>query len=473
MAGIGFELKKIFNKNTISSHIKGFSYASFVSVGPMIISVVMLIIIGRILKHEEVSIKDRELVNVAIMYAYIFAMINVSGYVMLASRYIADKLFIEDLKDVLASLVGVIAISTFTGGLIALGFYIRSPLPLDFKLLSYMLFLELSILYILIAYVSAVKDYKKVAYSFALGVLITIVSSIVLNLLGVNIILAVLLGIDFGFFITITILLAVIKRFFGVLSNKIFDFLKYIYKMPMLFFVNIFYTLGLFVHSFIFWKFSDVSISLNDTYLAAPTYDMATFFAVLTILPSIVLFVVKVETSFYEKYKSFCQAIVNGGSLRDLQIAKVNMVEVIRREISYIIEVQFILTFLLIIIGVNVVLPLMGSSSQTIELFTFLAIGYFLTYITFIIVTILLYFDNQEAAFKITGFFLLSNTLLTYISIQLGDDYYGLGLCASALLSLVISMQLLNNTLHQIDYRLFCKQPFSIKKGKVKKGGLS
>jgi hypothetical protein len=43
----------------------------------------------------------------------------------------------------------------------------------------------------------------------------------------------------------------------------------------------------------------------SKTYAIAPDYDTATFFAVLSIVPASVLFVVKVETSFYERYRNF------------------------------------------------------------------------------------------------------------------------------------------------------------------------
>ena len=72
MAGIGFELRKIYDENTISSKIRGFSYASLISVGPMIMSVIMLIIISIILRILEIDILQRQMITTSIMYAYIF-----------------------------------------------------------------------------------------------------------------------------------------------------------------------------------------------------------------------------------------------------------------------------------------------------------------------------------------------------------------------------------------------------------------
>lgn len=469
MAGIGFELKKIFEENTISSKVKGFSYATLISVGPMIVSVLMLIMISGMLKSLNIDIANRELITASIMYAYIFSMISVSGFVLVISRYVSDKLYMGEVKDVLSSIVGVVGINLLIGGTVAMVFYYNSPLDQSFKVLSYLFFLELSVIYILIAYISALKDYMRIVMSFAIGALIAVLASIFFVGIGTVITSAVLGGMVFGFLFTIVFMLIAIKNFFRTLSPNVFSFLHYMYKMPYLFLINLCYTFGLFAHNFIFWRFSDISREIMDTYMVSTNYDDATFFAVLTIIPATVLFVVRVETTFYKKYRKFCRNLEGGGTLKNIESAKREMISVLRKELINIIQVQFVLTLLLVVFGVLILLPVLGKDRQTIELFVLLAIGYFMTYMTFIMITILLYFDNQEDSFKIATIFLLTNSSLTYISVLLGETYYGLGLPISALISFMIGNYYLNKTLENIDYRLFSKG----RKSTTRKGYIS
>lgn len=457
MAGIGFELKKIFEKNTISSKVRGYSYATIISVGPMIVSVIMLISIGGILKLMKIDLGSIETITTSIMYAYIFSLISVSGFVMVISRYISDKIYIEDVSDVLASLVGVISINLLLGGSMAILFFINSPLEFNIKLLSYMFFLDLSIIYILTAYISALKDYMRIVKGFGIGAISTILLSLALISLKVGVTSAILLGLVIGFLITILLLIISIKSFFSLMSPNVFSFVGYIFKMPYLFFINLLYTLGLFAHNFIMWKFSDISSTINDTYIISGTYDNATFFAILTIIPATVLFVVRVETAFYEKYKKFTTTLDGGGSLRDIEISKKEMINVLRRELINIMKMQFVATLLLIIFGTTVLLPALGKDSETIALFSLLSIGYYMTYMTFIVLTILLYFDNQEDALKIATMFFMGNIIFSYFTILLGREYYGLGLPISSLLSLIVGLHFLDVTLSNIDYRLFSK----------------
>ena len=46
MAGIGFELKKIYKKNTVAAHIKGGFYSVFVTIGHVLITIGVLMVVN-------------------------------------------------------------------------------------------------------------------------------------------------------------------------------------------------------------------------------------------------------------------------------------------------------------------------------------------------------------------------------------------------------------------------------------------
>lgn len=396
MAGIGFELRKVFQKRSLISVIKGFSTSAFVAIGPMIISIVLMIFIDKILEVASISLIQRETIKATIMYGYVFSMINTSGFIMIISRYLADKLYIKDTSDILSSLAGAMATTLLIGGLAAAIFFFKSSIPVLQKFLSYMIFIELSIIYILMVYISAVKDYKKVALSFISGSGISLVLSLFVLLVDINIVPGILFSLTIGYFVNIIILLFSVKQYFGVISKNVFSFFLYFKEHYKLFLINLFFTVGMFIHNMIFWRLSAISQNIMETYYYAPPYDTAFFFAVLTIIPSAIIFVVKFETTFYERYKYFRDAIVKGGSLKDLVTTKDRMIDTLKRELTFIMEIQLISTIVLIILGVYIILPAFANDSLAIELFVFLSIGYFMSFMSFIIIIILLYFDLQK-----------------------------------------------------------------------------
>ncbi|WP_246208727.1 exopolysaccharide Pel transporter PelG [Anaerotalea alkaliphila] len=457
MAGIGFELKKVFDKHTITSSVKGFSYAIFVISGPMIISLVMIGAIMQMLRLAEVPMAERSLFGSIIMYSYIFSAITASGFSMVISRYTADKLYVKDSSDILASLLGIIALCCAAGAVVGGVFYSLSPLPFVIKLLSYLVFIELTIINVMMVYISAVRDYKKVTLSFGVGLAAAYLFSVIFIALKVEVLTAVLAGIAMGFLMNCLFLITVVKGFFQELSDRTFGFLHHLKKMPLLLLTNFLFTVGLFGHNIVMWLWSDISASTMDTYLYAPSYDTATFYAIFTIIPALIVFVVRVETSFDEKYKNFGNTVVNRGTLRDIENARKKMASVLRNELTYVFEVQLIITLVSVLIGANLILPLFEDNPQTILLFVDLAVGYFLTYMTFFVITVLLYFDNQEDAFKTALLFLATTVAFTYLTIKLGPVFYGLGLGAGALISMLAGGYLLSKTLEDAVFRMFTK----------------
>lgn len=68
---------------------------------------------------------------------------------------------------------------------------------------------------------------------------------------------------------------------------------------------------------------------------------------------------------------------------------------------------------------------------------------------------ILSYFDCRKAFMWLHGFFLVTNVLFTFISIQLGFEYYGYGYFLSALCTFLLTMLVLFNHLRKLPYHAF------------------
>ncbi|NLC84561.1 MAG: exopolysaccharide Pel transporter PelG [Ruminococcaceae bacterium] len=458
MAGIGFELKKIFRNQTVISRIQGYSYAAMVSAGPMLISISMLITQRQLLRLADISIHDRELISATIMYAFIFALILVSGPSIIATRFIADKTYIGRKKGILSSLLGMTALTVIIGAVAGFLFLRGSPLPFSQKITAYLLFIELIILYLLMVYVTAVKNYKAVSLAFASGFGLSLLPVILLLFVKLPPVETTIAGINLGFMVSIALLLGVIKSHFHSLNEEVFAFGRYFYRLPRLFGANFFYNLALFAHNIIFWLFSSNPVRLENTYTFLQPYDMASFFAVLTVLPAMVLFVIKIETAFYEKYIFYTKAISEGSTFQRIRQARDEMLQVLNRDLTNIFEVQFIVSVIIVALGTKILLPLLGMDSQTIELFPILCLGFYLSSMTFIIVTILLYFDAQTESFRIMGLLLTATSALTILLLPFGENFYGLGFAVGTFAAMLYAIRCLSVLMNQIDFHLFSRR---------------
>ncbi|MDF2680015.1 MAG: conserved hypothetical rane protein [Brevibacillus sp.] len=134
MAGIGFELKKMFRGQGYLSGMKAYAYSSLVTVGPMLLCMLMVTILQQMLMYLDVSYQERMTFLSAVVYAFVFSLLVTCGFIMVISRYIADKIYMREYDDIIASLYGVMAICLCIGGVSGAVFYFFSPLDVAFKL---------------------------------------------------------------------------------------------------------------------------------------------------------------------------------------------------------------------------------------------------------------------------------------------------------------------------------------------------
>ena len=78
MAGIGFELKKIYRKEGIARSAVGIMYSTLVTIGPMVLVVGAIMLMYLLLGISDVNYADRELLSTTILYTFTFSIILTS-----------------------------------------------------------------------------------------------------------------------------------------------------------------------------------------------------------------------------------------------------------------------------------------------------------------------------------------------------------------------------------------------------------
>lgn len=271
---------------------------------------------------------------------------------------------------------------------------------------------------------------------------------------------AAILAIDAGFLLIICLSFHHFRHKLPKASTThFFEFLTYFKKYRSLFFIGCALYSGVYVHNFVYW-FGPGGDEIANRYFVMPYYDLPVFFAYLSVLPTLVTFVVSVETSFYESFKKYYADILNGGTIRDIQRAKQKMQKTLVREISFVMEVQLVFTILAIALGIKF-LPNIGFTMAQLDLFNILALAYFLFILFFVLCHILLYFDDRKGVLYLGALFFFLNIGLSYGMMRLELD--GMGMFAASFLSLVAVIARLLHILRNIDYYTFCSQPLHVK----------
>ncbi|WP_456272922.1 exopolysaccharide Pel transporter PelG [Bacillus sp. AK031] len=458
MAGIGFQLQKLMNKRSFFNGLRMYAHSTLIISGPMIVCILQLIAAQYLLREAGSPFIERELVLAGTLYGFIFSQLISGGFILVLTRYVADQIYTNEEINIRSSLYGILAITLLAGGVLAFIFYSLSPLGMLFKTVSYLFFIELLIINTLSIYLSAVKKYMVIVKGYLSGAVLAIIAMSAISLAMDNLTAAHLLGcMGAGFLVIILFMVRSIRIRFPKTNTNYFHFLLYFKKYPSLFLNGLFYVAGLFGHIFIVWG-SNWQVKVGGTFVMAPFYDVPIFYAYLTIIPAMVLFVVSMETNFYKVYKRFFAKIMGPHSLREINETKKKMFFVLFRELSNIMQVQMIFTILAIILGITAI-PL--SSAQT-DTFSILVIGNCFFIIMFIVMQILLYFDDRKGALFIMACY-MAVTLSTMAVMVIVEGNLGIPCFAGGFIGVLAALWRLAYYKKNIDYYTYCRQPLVIR----------
>jgi uncharacterized membrane protein len=464
MAGIGFELKKLFSEKSASGYLKAYTYTAVVTTGPFVLLTGMILITQLMFSFFGASYMEKEIYVLSIVYPFIFSQILSSGFTMVITRYLADLLYSGKYEEIAPSLYGVIALALMFGSIPAIWFFWDSPLDIYMKFLTYSFYMLMTVIWLECVYLSALKDYVKILKAYFYGMLLSVTLAFcAFYFKPLPILYGVMLGMNIGGLVICLLLFAGIEKFFNHNNLKNFRFLVGFETNTKLFFINLFYTVSIYIPNIIIWQ-GTMGINVLDTYKYSPVYDVATFYAFLSILPVAVIFVVATEVNFYEKYAVYFTYITGKGNYQEIVEARKDMLFVLWSEIRNVFELQLVVAMVFIALG-NYIMPKVGLTGELLSMYNIIVLAAYCTSLLQIITVLLLYFEDQSGTLYVTGLFLLTNVLFHLAGeFFFGDVSYAFAFFCSAFLVLCFSILRIQYFTNRLDYFIFCSQPLLRKK---------
>ncbi|NTW96659.1 MAG: exopolysaccharide Pel transporter PelG [Erysipelotrichaceae bacterium] len=459
MAGIGFELRKIFKKTTMSSRIRGIVFATMTTIGPTIIFLAMLISINVTLDALNVNESQQIFFSSATLYLFLFSIIISGTTGTTITRFISDRIHENEEEYIPSAMFGtsifVSLLSSLFASIIVVLLYLDGVTDIVLLASLYILSIVVSITYNLMFFISALKEYLKITAAFFFGVLLGGLTFYLLyQFTDLNVLIAILISMIVVFTVINLLLIYLVLTFFNHTNRNYFAFLSYYKKYPYLFLSGLFYIVTLYIPNILYWIYSDIAIQVS-IFRVAPSYDMALFLAILVNLSTPVIFVVKVETKFFEKYQKYVGSLING-TYGIIEKYRKIMLKTMDIELFYIYEVQLIITIILTCAGI-LVLPMLGFGGMVLNYFLLLSIGVYCTYLMYFTVIFLYYFDDQFGSFITTFTFFVTTVLASIAALQLGVSYYPAALFVGGIVSWIVGFFRLRTFMKTINARLYCK----------------
>jgi len=455
MAGIGFELRKLLRRDSYTGLLQAYGFAGIISSGPWILSILGVMLVGIIsigrVYPEELIIQF--LVSVTYLMA---ASLIFTGFLQLMfTRYVADRLFEKKGDIILPNLIGALTLITFVGGLSGLFvLFVFFDQNIKYRLLMLSSFIVLNNIWIVVVFLSGMKAYRLILSVFFIGYSTTVIASIALEIFGLNGLLA-------GFLIGQTILLflmlsMVIYEYPGKQLIS-FDFLNKKQIFISLALTGFFYNFAIWIDKFIFWFNPVTSEQIIGPLRASVIYDIPIFLAYLSIIPGMSVFLVRMETDFAEAYNNFYTSVREGDTLEHIEQLKDEMVKTIRMGIYEIFKVQGLTVVLLYLLG-SKILEWIGISPLYIHLFQIDIMAVGVQVLLLAILNVLFYLDFLIMALSLCFLFTVCNAVFTFITLELGPQFYGYGFAIAVVLTSLIGLGFLSKKLDRLEYETFMLQ---------------
>ena len=228
-----------------------------------------------------------------------------------------------------------------------------------------------------------------------------------------------------------------------------FDFLDHKRAFYSLAFCGLFYNLGVWVDKFVFWFHPDVSFNVISIFRASYIYDLPIFIAYLAIIPGMAVFLLHMETDFAESNGKFYDAVRTGASLDEIFMYKDKMVMDARNSLYQIFKVQGI-TLALLLLWSDQILAFLGIDQAYLHLLYVDLVGVSLQVLLMALLNVLFYLDKRYISLFLISLMMVLNFGLSWLSIQLGPQFYGYGFA--------IAMLVLNRKFAKLEYETFMLQ---------------
>jgi polysaccharide biosynthesis protein PelG len=451
MAGVGFVLRRLVRTDGLSAKLSGLGHATMASSGPWLITCVALIAIAAISDGRIDSNILRQF-SILVTYNFSFSLVGSGAVVIVVTRRLADCIYARDLSKVPALLVGatiiIFALMSIIG-IIIYGYVI--DLTLSERILGFTGLLLTGGVWLTTAFISALKNYLVITSAFVLGMLVALIAALVLaQPFGLSGLLA---GVSFGLGTIFFLLLARITIEFPGSTDQPFAFLKNSNHLWQLALAGLMINAAIWVDKWVMW-FAPGATNLGNSLYSHEAYEAGMFLAYLSIVPSLALLLIDLETAFFERYTNFYRSIREHATLSQLREQHSDIKRILIIGLKRIALLQTAVCLIAIVLAPTIVTAV-GGGAEMIPILRYGLIGALFHILLIATMTVLAYFDLRHELLLVSCLFFLSCLGFTFVSVQIGAEFYGYGYYIAALISFCAAFYFASKRVNQLLFQTF------------------
>jgi uncharacterized membrane protein len=455
MAGIGFELRKLAERDSLTTVLTAGGHAAVIAAGPWLFTIIALASIG-MTTERLISLGELAEFRVVIIYAFAVSLVFAAPVAIVATRLVADALWLKrpaEVRPLLLAALGAALVSVAVGTLLPIALF-APPANVAATLASGSMLVGL--IWVVLAFCGAVRDYAGVTWSFLIGLLVSMIAAIAAAILGggpMAMVWGFLAGLAITFFGLTSRVLAAFPAgtpdpLDGLWSLRA-GFAEY-WRLALGALAG---TAGVWIDKWLLW-FSDWGEVLPIGLRHAPLYDSAMFIASLGIIPALAAFVLRLETDFFDRYQRYYATIGGHGTYGQIESARSRMHVHTLENLALITIAQVGVSAVLVLLA-PVIIEALGLQFRQVAILRYGALGAVFQFIFIACSAMLLFFDRRRTYLRVQALFLTAMAGATYLTLRLGEEYQGVGYFAACLIAAFVAYRLADRTFADLNYLTF------------------
>jgi polysaccharide biosynthesis protein PelG len=455
MAGIGFQLRRLAREDSISSIVASAGHAAMIAAGPWLFTILAISAIT-IATDQIVDRNELATFRAIVIYAFALSIVLSAPVTMVATRLVGDALWLKQpgrVRALFLSALWMVSIPNLLG-LAVVQVIFRLP-AVDFAVLTSMTMVVAGI-WVAIAFCGAVRDYKGVTVSFLVGLVIALAGAVGMALLGgrtIAVAVAFTAGLTAVFF-------GLTSRVFATFPHPVLnpgrafaamrDGLSTYWALSLGALLG---TAAIWVDKMVFW-FSPVGEQVSNGLRHAPIYDSSMFIASLLLVPALSSFVVSLETGFFERYQQYFATIASHGTLDQIEEARQRLARYTMDNLI-LITVSLVGGAAIVLLTAPIIVEVVGLQFRQIAILRYGALGTVFQFMFIAASAILLFFDRRWLYLSVQAMYFVLNLLFAVVSLLLGEDFYGVGFFAAAILAAAVAVMAGDRTFVRLNFLTF------------------
>jgi len=451
MAGIGFVLEKLTSRGDLLGLVRGYLHASVSTSGGWLFTILALSAVT-FFGPAFAGYNDLTIFRLVVVYNFAFSLVLTGPLTMVLTRYLSDQIFARTVQGVPGMVVGGLVVVVATSAPLVAPFYFwYVDLTTLARLAAWTGYALVAAIWVLAVFLSTLKEYAAVTRAFGIGMVIALGAA---YLAGPDAgVAGMLAGFDLGLAFIVFALLARVFAEFPFPVERPFAFLPYFRTHWPLAVGGGMYYAGIWVDKWLMWTAPE-RLVLPVGLISYPDYDSALFLACLTIVPSMAVFVVNVETRFFDQYHRFYRDIGAHATLARIRDNQAALLDAVFEGSRQLVLPQIVLVIALVTLS-PVIFTVLNIPYGQLGIFRIATIGALFQLFFLLLTIVLSYLDLNRLTLGLHCLFFATNAIATMVTLHLGFPYYGYGYFTASIVAFLAAAVATLRCLDELPYHAF------------------